>query len=104
MYLALDIALLTDPATDYSREHIDALRNQHPSDIAETLEESGCSPSQMVEVLVMVGNHKAIDAFAQLEPENPDMLYYKAVYFTKIQQMDSASHYLALARKNGLKE
>lgn len=69
MFLALDIALLTDTTTAYSREHIDALRNLHASDVAETLEESGCSPSQMVEVLVLVGNHKAIDAFAQLEIE-----------------------------------
>lgn len=70
MYLALDIDLLTDTAAAESREHIDALRQLHPSDIAETLEESGCSPSTMVDVLVRIGNHKAIDAFAQLAIEN----------------------------------
>ena len=69
MILSLDITRLTDTSTTYSREHIVALRNLHPSDIAETLEESGCSPSEMVDVLVLVGNHKAIDAFAQLAIE-----------------------------------
>jgi magnesium transporter len=41
----------------------------HPSDIAETLEEGGLTPSQMVDILVQVGNHKASDAFGQLEIE-----------------------------------
>ena len=50
-------------------EQTDALRDLHPSDIAETLEESDFTPSQMVEILVQVGNHKASDAFAQLEME-----------------------------------
>lgn len=45
------------------------MRNQHPSDIAETLEESGLTPSQIVDILVQVGNHKASDAFAQLSIE-----------------------------------
>ena len=48
---------------------IDALKSLHPSDIAETLEESGYSPSQIVEVLVQIGNHTASDAFGQLNIE-----------------------------------
>jgi len=71
MTLALDIITpLADATIDVlPREQIDALRDLHPSDIAETLEESGLTPSQMVEILVEVGNHKASDAFAQLEIE-----------------------------------
>ena len=45
-----------------------------------------------------------IDAFYILEPENSDMFYFKAQYFTETDQMDSASHYLALAKQNGFKE
>lgn len=48
---------------------IGALRSLHPSDIAETLEESGCSPFQIVEILVQIGNHTASDAFGQLNIE-----------------------------------
>ncbi len=43
-------------------------------------------------------------AFAYLEPENPDMFYYKAMIHARQENMDSATHYLALARKYGLKE
>lgn len=45
-----------------------------------------------------------IKAFEYLEPENPDMFYFKALMFSKNGQMDSAGHYIALARKHGLKE
>ena len=45
-----------------------------------------------------------INSFALLEPNNPDMFYFKVVYHTKRQEMDSAAHYLDLARENGLKE
>ena len=68
MTLALDIITpLVHPITGVlSRAQVEALRNLHPSDIAETLEESGLTPSQIVDLLVQVGNHKASDAFAQL--------------------------------------
>ena len=68
MTLALDIITpLVHPVTGVlSRSQVEALRNLHPSDIAETLEESGLTPSQIVDLLVQVGNHKASDAFAQL--------------------------------------
>ena len=71
MTLALDIIIpLAQPLTGVlPREQIEALRNLHPSDIAETLEQSGLTPSQIVDLLVQVGNHKASDAFAQLSIE-----------------------------------
>jgi magnesium transporter len=70
----MTLALNTDPSAEGANEAppgdpIDALRDLHPSDIAETLEESGNSPEAIVEILVRVGNHKAIDAFAQLHME-----------------------------------
>ncbi|WP_054698947.1 magnesium transporter [Desulfosarcina cetonica] len=70
MTLALEIARLADCSdAQLSREQLDALRSLHPSDIAETLDESGCSPSQIVEILVQIGNHRSSDAFAQLDIE-----------------------------------
>lgn len=67
MAFALNLSYMMDPArVQEHAQQIDALRNQHPSDIAEALEESGGQPSQVVEILLQVGNHKAIDAFAQL--------------------------------------
>ncbi len=48
---------------------INALRNEHPSDIAEVLLESEEHPSKIVEILSEVGNHKAIEAFAKLPIE-----------------------------------
>jgi magnesium transporter len=70
----MTLALNTTPSAEAANEAppgdpIDALRDLHPSDIAETLEESGNSPEAIVEILVRVGNHKAIDAFAQLHME-----------------------------------
>lgn len=50
-------------------EELAAVRNLHPSDIAEALEESGAEPSQIVEILYQIGNHKAIDTFGQLSIE-----------------------------------
>ncbi|WP_319406316.1 magnesium transporter [uncultured Desulfosarcina sp.] len=71
MIHALNIAHLANSAVAaLPGAEIDALRNLHPSDIAETLEESGCSPSQIVEVLVQIGNHTASDAFGQLNIES----------------------------------
>jgi magnesium transporter len=67
MAFALNLSYMMDPALTQEHAHqIDELRNQHPSDIAEALEQSGGQPSQLVEILTQVGNHKAIDAFAQL--------------------------------------
>ncbi|MCB2146047.1 MAG: magnesium transporter [Deltaproteobacteria bacterium] len=70
MIHALNIAHVANSAVAVLHgAEIDALRSLHPSDIAETLEESGCSPSQIVEVLVQIGNHTASDAFGQLNIE-----------------------------------
>ena len=48
---------------------IDELRGMHPSDIAEILEQSQAEPSQLTEILLRIGNHKSVDAFAQLDIE-----------------------------------
>lgn len=70
MSYALNLAHLTDPAfVDVYASEFEELRNQHPSDIAEALEESGAQPSRLIELLLDIGNHKAIDAFAQLSIE-----------------------------------
>lgn len=56
-----------DPVRSENRDNIVAgLRALHPSDIAEAIENSGSDPSTLVEILLRVGNHKAVDAFAQL--------------------------------------
>jgi magnesium transporter len=70
MSYALNLAHLSDPAfaRTYGSE-FEVLRNQHPSDIAEALEQSGANPSRLIELLLDIGNHKAIDAFAQLSIE-----------------------------------
>jgi len=67
MTYALDITHLADPAfvSDYGDE-LEELRSQHPSDIAEVLEESNIDPSRIIELLLAIGNHKAIEAFSQL--------------------------------------
>ncbi|WP_054032207.1 magnesium transporter [Desulfatitalea tepidiphila] len=59
-----------DPAA--RQEAIVALRNEHPSDIAEVLVENEVEPSKIVEILSDVGNHKAIEAFAQLPIETQE--------------------------------
>lgn len=67
MIYALDIAHLANPA--FVNEYVndfEELRNQHPSDIAEVLEESDLEPSRIIELLLAIGNHKAIEAFSQL--------------------------------------
>ncbi|MGW8193450.1 MAG: magnesium transporter [Desulforhopalus sp.] len=70
MIHALEITHLADPAfpSEYGDE-FEVLRNQHPSDIAEVLEESNLPPSRVIELLLAIGNHKAIDAFSQLSLE-----------------------------------
>ncbi|MDL2275887.1 magnesium transporter [Desulfosarcina sp. OttesenSCG-928-G10] len=61
--------LIDDSDAVLSESRIAALRALHPSDIAEALEESGRSPTQIVEILVQIGNHRSSDAFAQLSIE-----------------------------------
>jgi magnesium transporter len=43
-----------------------SLRTLHPADLAETLERSGCSPEEIIETLLRVGNHKAVEGFQEL--------------------------------------
>jgi magnesium transporter len=69
----LNINCFIDPAlTQECAAQIEALRNLHPSDIAEALENTKAPPSQLTEVLLKVGNHKAVDAFAQLSIETQE--------------------------------
>ncbi|UCF93320.1 MAG: magnesium transporter [Desulfobacterales bacterium] len=51
----------TYPAVD-----IATLRAWHPYDIAESLERAEMSPLDIIEVLLRIGNHKALDAFQHL--------------------------------------
>jgi magnesium transporter len=70
MTLAPDISRLLNSDDPQVRcEEIATLRNQHPSDIAEALEDSDVQPSQLVEILSQIGNHKAVESFAQLSIE-----------------------------------
>ncbi|MBR9981703.1 MAG: magnesium transporter [Desulfatitalea sp.] len=70
---ALNLSQLLNTADAQARKaEIDTLRNLHPSDIAEALEESQALPTQVVEILLEVGNHKAVDAFAQLSIETQE--------------------------------
>jgi magnesium transporter len=73
MTYAPNIAHLTDPAfvQEFGSE-FEEFRNLHPSDIAEVLEESGAQPSRIIELLLAIGNHKAIDAFSQLSMETQE--------------------------------
>jgi magnesium transporter len=70
---ALNIAHLAE--SDFLKafdDEFEILRNFHPSDIAEALEESGALPSRIIELLVAIGNHKAIEAFSQLSMETQE--------------------------------
>ncbi len=70
MAYTLNINCFVDPAlTQECAVQVAALRSLHPSDIAEALEHSAAPPAQLTEVLLKVGNHKAVDAFAQLSIE-----------------------------------
>jgi magnesium transporter len=70
MTYALNISHLLDSADAQTRSsEIAALRNLHPSDIAEALEESNAQPAELVDILSLVGNHRAVEAFAQLSIE-----------------------------------
>lgn len=70
----MSTALHDPPLTDTScgtLAHTDAetMRGLHPSDVAELLENSNCAPAQIIEILVQIGNHMAIEAFQQLSLE-----------------------------------
>ncbi len=70
MIYAIDISSFVDTAVPEERDKaIAELHDLHPSDIAETIENSGVAPSTLVEILLRIGNHKAVDAFAQLSME-----------------------------------
>ncbi|MFH1981828.1 MAG: magnesium transporter [Pseudomonadota bacterium] len=57
-------ALCTDARDDEA-----LLKECHPSDIAEVLEASDRTPQQIIEMLLTVGNGKAVEAFQQLPVE-----------------------------------
>ncbi len=50
----------------------DALRELHPADIAEQLENSDLRPLDIIETLAQIGNHKALEAFEQLSIETQE--------------------------------
>ncbi len=49
--------------------NVDALRDLHPSDIAEHLENADLKPEVIIEILLQIGNHIAMEAFEQLSLE-----------------------------------
>jgi magnesium transporter len=49
-----------------SQDDVDLLRSLHPADLAETLERSGCSPEEIMQTLLRVGNHNAMEGFQEL--------------------------------------
>jgi magnesium transporter len=70
MPYALDINHVLEYADAQERlEEIEALRSLHPADIAEILEDCGAKPSQVVKLLSLIGNHKAVETFAMLSIE-----------------------------------
>lgn len=70
MTLTLDTARLIGPDCVFvTEETIRILRELHPSDVAEILEAAACQPERVVEVLLRIGNHKAVEAFEQLSIE-----------------------------------
>ena len=56
------------PASAIHRD-INTLRNLHPSDIAEILEDADLKPEVIIEILLQVGNHIAMEAFEHLSLE-----------------------------------
>lgn len=53
-----------------SRIDIQTLRELHPCDIAEALETAERTPLEIIEVLLLIGNYKAIESFQQLSIES----------------------------------
>ena len=73
MTIVLNIERIIDPSRErLDPEEINALRDLHPSDVAETLEQCDCAPSRLVEILSQIGNHKAVEAFTQLSMETQE--------------------------------
>ncbi|MGA9535178.1 MAG: magnesium transporter [Desulfobacterales bacterium] len=52
-----------------NHSYINTLRDLHPSDIAENLENAEFKPEVIIEILLQVGNHIAMEAFEQLSLE-----------------------------------
>jgi magnesium transporter len=70
MTFAINVDFFMDPSLLKARDSlVSELRNQHASDVAEALEASGAPPTTLVEILLQVGNHKAVDVFARLSIE-----------------------------------
>jgi len=57
------------PGLEASVIDIDQLRELHPSDIAETIEAMEAAPLDIIQALLQIGNHQAIEAFQQLSLE-----------------------------------
>ncbi|MDL2269997.1 hypothetical protein LJC41_08555, partial [Desulfosarcina sp. OttesenSCG-928-G17] len=73
MTLSPEISILMDASGKVvSEAQLSAIRNLHPSDIAEALEKSDRTPAQIVEILVQIGNHISSKAFAQLSIETQE--------------------------------
>ena len=67
MTFALHAQLVSDDAhRTAGRTDLENLRDLHPSDIAEILEREQPSPQEIIEILLQIGNHKAVEAFQQL--------------------------------------
>jgi magnesium transporter len=70
MTSALCSQLVSEQSTDSATQRdINALRDLHPSDIAENLENADLKPEVVIEILLQVGNHIAMEAFEQLSLE-----------------------------------
>jgi magnesium transporter len=65
---ASQIPTTPSPPNDHTVD-IEALRKWHPYDIAENLEAAKLTPLETIEILLQIGNHKAIDAFEELSVE-----------------------------------
>ena len=67
MIFALQAHLVSEEAhTITGPIGVETLRTLHPSDIAEILEREQPSPQEIIEILLQIGNHKAVEAFQQL--------------------------------------
>ncbi len=70
MTSALCSQLVSEQSPDSAiHRDINALRDLHPSDIAENLENADLKPEVVIEILLQVGNHIAMEAFEQLSLE-----------------------------------
>ncbi|MGA9263851.1 MAG: magnesium transporter [Desulfobacterales bacterium] len=70
MTSALCSQLVSEQSPDSAiHSDISALRGLHPSDIAENLENADLKPEVIIEILLQIGNHIAMEAFEQLSLE-----------------------------------